>query len=61
MEAVEKRAKAGGLSTGCNGRKKGDENIYVNGDAIEALPGLSTPLKDGDEVTIIPVMAGGGG
>lgn len=35
-------------------------NIYVNGDAIEALQGLRTPLKDGDEVTIIPALAGGG-
>jgi sulfur-carrier protein len=35
-------------------------NIYVNGDAIEALQRLCTPLKDGDEVTIIPAMAGGG-
>jgi molybdopterin synthase sulfur carrier subunit len=35
-------------------------NIYVNGDAIEALQRLRTPLKDGDEVTIIPAMAGGG-
>ena len=32
-----------------------------NGDAIEALQRLRTPLKDGDEVTIIPAMAGGGG
>lgn len=35
-------------------------NIYVNGDAIEALQRLRTPLKDGDKVTIIPAMAGGG-
>jgi molybdopterin synthase sulfur carrier subunit len=35
-------------------------NIYVNGEAIEALHGLHTPLKNGDEVTIIPAMAGGG-
>lgn len=34
-------------------------NIYVNNEAIEALQGLSTPLKDGDEVTIIPALAGG--
>jgi molybdopterin converting factor small subunit len=34
-------------------------NIYVNSEAIEALQGLKTPLKDGDEVTIIPAMAGG--
>ena len=34
-------------------------NIYVNSEAIEALEGLSTPLRDGDEVAIIPALAGG--
>src|SRR5438046_2588574 len=36
-------------------------NIYVNSDAIESLGGLTTRLKDGDEVSIIPALAGGGG
>jgi molybdopterin synthase sulfur carrier subunit len=36
-------------------------NIYVNSEAIEALQGLGTPLKDGDEVAIIPALAGGRG
>lgn len=35
-------------------------NIYVNSEAIEALGGLATGLKDGDEVSIIPALAGGG-
>jgi molybdopterin synthase sulfur carrier subunit len=34
-------------------------NIYVNSEAIEALGGMGTPLRDGDEVTIIPALAGG--
>ena len=34
-------------------------NIYVNSEGIESLQGLKTPLKDGDEVTIIPALAGG--
>ena len=34
-------------------------NIYVNDEAIEALQGLGTPLQDGDEVAIIPALAGG--
>jgi len=34
-------------------------NIYVNNEGIEALQGLQTPLKDGDEVSIIPALAGG--
>ena len=35
-------------------------NIYVNNEGIEALQGLGTELKDGDEVSIIPALAGGG-
>ena len=35
-------------------------NIYVNREAIEELGGLATTLKDGDEVSIIPALAGGG-
>jgi molybdopterin synthase sulfur carrier subunit len=34
-------------------------NIYVNSEAIDALQGVQTPLKDGDEVAIIPALAGG--
>ncbi|MFQ5521742.1 MAG: MoaD/ThiS family protein, partial [Candidatus Methylomirabilia bacterium] len=34
-------------------------NVYVNNEAIESFQGLATPLKDGDEVTIIPALAGG--
>ena len=33
--------------------------IYVNSEAIDALSGLGTRLKDGDEVAIIPALAGG--
>ena len=36
-------------------------NIYVNNEAIESLQGVNTPLKDGDEVAIIPALAGGRG
>ena len=33
--------------------------VYVNGEPIDELGGLATPLKDGDEVAIIPALAGG--
>jgi len=36
-------------------------NVYVNSEAIESLDGLGTTLKDGDEVSIIPALAGGTG
>jgi molybdopterin synthase sulfur carrier subunit len=34
-------------------------NISVNGEPIEGLGGLGAPLRDGDEVAIIPALAGG--
>lgn len=36
-------------------------NLFVNGEEIRALRGLRTPLRNGDEVFIIPAMSGGGG
>jgi molybdopterin converting factor small subunit/proteasome lid subunit RPN8/RPN11 len=36
-------------------------NIYVNQEPIEDLQGLDTPLREGDEVAIIPALAGGAG
>lgn len=34
-------------------------NIYVNDEDIRFLEGAKTALKDGDEVSIIPAIAGG--
>jgi len=34
-------------------------NIYVNGDDVRFMDGLGTSLKDGDEVSIVPAVAGG--
>ena len=34
-------------------------NIYVNDEDIRFLDGSKTALKDGDEVSIIPAIAGG--
>jgi molybdopterin synthase sulfur carrier subunit len=34
-------------------------NIYVNGEDVRFLQGLTTALKSGDEVSIIPAVAGG--
>lgn len=34
-------------------------NIYVNQEDIRFLQGKSTVLKDGDEVSIVPAIAGG--
>ena len=34
-------------------------NVYVGGEDIRFLEGLDTPVEDGDEVTILPAVAGG--
>ena len=42
-----------------NGALRRFVNIYVNEEDIRFLKGEATPLKDGDEVSIIPAIAGG--
>ena len=34
-------------------------NIYVNGEDVRFLDGLQTAIKDRDEVSIVPAVAGG--
>ncbi len=34
-------------------------NLYVNSEDIRFLEGTATALKDGDEVSIVPAVAGG--
>jgi molybdopterin synthase sulfur carrier subunit len=41
------------------GRVRRFVNVYVNGDDIRFLNSLETPVKDGDEVSFVPAIAGG--
>jgi molybdopterin synthase sulfur carrier subunit len=34
-------------------------NVYVNGEDIRFLSSLDTAVKDGDEISIVPAIAGG--
>jgi MoaD family protein len=34
-------------------------NVYVNDDDVRYLGGLQAPVADGDEVTLLPAVAGG--
>jgi len=34
-------------------------NIYVNDEDIRFLDNLNTPIKDGDDISIVPAIAGG--
>jgi len=51
---------------GIGGRLRGDDgalrrfiNIYVNDEDIRFLSGADTTLKEGDQVSIVPAIAGG--
>lgn len=35
-------------------------NVYVNGDDIRFLQNMETALKEGDNISIVPAIAGGG-
>ena len=34
-------------------------NVYVNGEDVRFLQGLETPTSAGDEVSVVPAVAGG--
>ena len=34
-------------------------NIYINGEDVRYVDGINTAVKDGDEVSIVPAVAGG--
>ena len=34
-------------------------NVYLNDEDVRFLGGLETPVSDGDNVTILPAVAGG--
>ena len=42
-----------------NGNLRHFVNIYVNGEDVQFLDNLETVIKDGDEVSIVPAVAGG--
>jgi len=46
---------------GDDGKLRRFVNIYVNDEDIRFLQGEDTALKEGDEVSIIPAIAGGSG
>ncbi len=42
-----------------NGQVRQFVNLYLNDEDIRYLNNLDTPVKDGDELAIIPAVAGG--
>jgi molybdopterin synthase sulfur carrier subunit len=42
-----------------NGKLRRFLNVYVNSEDIRFLDNQATPLGDGDEVSIVPAVAGG--
>jgi molybdopterin synthase sulfur carrier subunit len=44
---------------GKDGKVRPFVNIYVNNEDIRFLQNLATPVSDGDELSIVPAIAGG--
>jgi MoaD family protein len=42
-----------------NGQVRRFVNVYLNDEDIRYLDNLQTPIKEGDELSIIPAVAGG--
>ncbi len=42
-----------------NGQVRRFVNVYVNDEDIRYLSNLETPVKEGDQISIIPAVAGG--
>ena len=42
-----------------NGDLRNFVNVYVNGEDVRFLQGLETPTNSGDEVSVVPAVAGG--
>jgi sulfur-carrier protein len=42
-----------------NGQLRRFVNLYLNEEDVRYLDNLATPVKDGDELAIIPAVAGG--
>jgi molybdopterin synthase sulfur carrier subunit len=42
-----------------SGELKHFVNVYVNGEDVQFLQGLDTPITTTDEVSIVPAVAGG--
>ena len=42
-----------------NGELRYFVNIYINGEDVRFLEGLATAAKSGDEISIVPAVAGG--
>lgn len=47
------------LIVGSDGVLKRFVNIYVNGEDVRFGDGLQTVVRDGDEVVVLPALAGG--
>lgn len=62
-EAIEQLAASNGEIKGRllddSGELRRFVNVYVNEEDVRFLQKLDTPLKDGDEVSIVPAIAGG--
>ena len=60
---VDLESRHGGLQDRVveDGKLRRFVNVYVNDEDVRFTGGLDTPVADGDQVTILPAVAGGAG
>ena len=62
VEGVEKLLNEAGIETRLfkgQGQLNRFVNVYLNDEDIRFLKNLETPVKEGDEISIVPAIAGG--
>jgi molybdopterin synthase sulfur carrier subunit len=60
VEELEKKFPGFGERVSEGGKIRRFVNIYINEEDIRFLQAETTEVKDGDEVSIVPAIAGGG-
>jgi molybdopterin synthase sulfur carrier subunit len=60
IQALDRKYSGIGERISEGGKIRRFVNVYVNEEDIRFLKGEETQVKDGDEVSIIPAIAGGG-
>jgi molybdopterin synthase sulfur carrier subunit len=60
VEALDKQFPGIGERVSDGGKIRRFVNVYVNEEDIRFLKAEATEVKDGDEVSIVPAIAGGG-
>lgn len=61
LEALTYRYPELGKQLFADGKLRSFVNVYLNDDDVRYLDGMNSSLKEGDEISVVPAIAGGKG